>query len=378
MRSVQQLALLGGQPRDPVAIDAPVRPQGPRASIVICVLHWIPVSPVRQPTGRLPGLTARPRRSCGPLDLPARGLWQLVGEIDDARVLVRSGGSLDVVLQLARKRRRPARSRGAAPPRPRRPRRARHRAPRRRRPRRRPGARAAPTRPRTGRSGSRRRGSRRRGGPRTTGTRRHRGARGRRCASGVARSGCSPGSRGRTSARSRGRAPARLRPRAARPRRRPSSAKPGSGLPIEPGRTASPAGMPVSWPGLRLAVAVVDVEAHRRPEHLHHLRVERLAGGDEVPQRRQAEAVERGPLGDHPVLGRRLAHDVDLCSARSPGARPGSKRRVVQQAGGAHRPRRDERVAGRLRPAAGGRAPRPGRRRAAPSQCSACVDWPRR
>ena len=38
----------------------------------------------------------------GPLDLAAGGLRQLVGEIDDPRVLVRRGLVLDVVLQLGR------------------------------------------------------------------------------------------------------------------------------------------------------------------------------------------------------------------------------------------------------------------------------------
>ena len=46
--------------------------------------------------------------------------------------------------------------------------------------------------------------------------------------------------------------------------------------------------------------------------------------------------------------------------------------RVVQQRRRAAQPRRDEDVAGRLRPAAGGRAPRRARPARAPSQCSAC------
>ena len=88
--------------------------------------------------------------------LAARGLRQLVGELDDPRVLVRRRLGLDVVLQLARRARRRARGRRAAR-RPRaRPSRARRRARRRPRPRRPRGGRRARTRPRTGRSGSRR------------------------------------------------------------------------------------------------------------------------------------------------------------------------------------------------------------------------------
>ena len=132
-------------------------------------------SPMPQPQAAWPSgrpELGRQAAQRGPPDLAAGGLRQLLGEVDDARVLVGRGLALDVLLQLARER-GGGRVRRRAARRPRaRPRRAPRRAPPPRRPRRRPGGRRAPTRPRTARCGSRRRRSRRRCAPRSTASRR--------------------------------------------------------------------------------------------------------------------------------------------------------------------------------------------------------------
>ena len=232
-------------------------------------------------------------------------------------------------------------------------------------------ARPARTRPRTARSGSRPTGSRRRAGPRTRGSRRRRGAPGRRCA--TARVG-----------------ERRLAEVAAEERRH------GGGIEAQLAVVGRPP----------LLVEDLEPEARERPAHrarAHRARPRacRSAGrsrsgrsrrgcrgsiaarktsitsglsGSPADTRRRS-AGGRPPssevaLGDHAVLGRRLAEDGDALLGGDRKALLGIEARVVQQARGAGRPRRDERVARRLRPAARGRAPGRARPARGPSQCS--------
>jgi len=83
--------------------------------------------------------------------------------------------------------------------------------------------------------------------------------------------------------------------------------------------------------------------------------LQRLAGGD-----RGAQPLERREVGapqHHAVLRRRHAEDVDAEVADEVGALLRVEARVVQDGGRAAQPSGDERVARRLRPARGGRAP---------------------
>ena len=122
--------------------------------------------------------------------------------------------------------------------------------------------------------------------------------------------------------------------------------------------------------GLGLAVAVVDLEPGGLAERRDHLGVERLAGRDHPPQRGQR--AQLGPLGQHPVLGRRLAEDVDARALDQLEPLGGIEAAVVDaRAAAPHQPGGDEDVAGRLRPAGRRRAPGELARRAAPNQCSA-------
>ena len=73
--------------------------------------------------------------------------------------------------------------------------------------------------------------------------------------------------------------------------------------------------------------------------------------------RRRASGAERRALGDHAVLGRRHAEDVDALGVEDLQALGRVEAGVVQQRRGAADPRCDEHVARGLRPAARGRAP---------------------
>ena len=64
-------------------------------------------------------------------------------------------------------------------------------------------------------------------------------------------------------------------------------------------------------------------------EGAQHLGVERLAGGDQPAQ--VFERCEVDALGDHPVLGRRHAEDVDALGGEDFEALEGIEARVVQQ-----------------------------------------------
>ena len=107
--------------------------------------------------------------------------------------------------------------------------------------------------------------------------------------------------------------------------------------------------------GLGLAVAVADPETGRLVPGVQDLRVERLAGGDQALE--GGERVQRRALGDHAVLRRRHAEDVDLLGVDDLQSLVRVEAGIVQERRGAPDPGRDERVAGRLRPAGGGRAP---------------------
>ncbi len=107
---------------------------------------------------------------------------------------------------------------------------------------------------------------------------------------------------------------------------------------------------------LGLAVAVV----HRDPDpvlpQIHDLGVQRLAGGHGVAQ--GGQFAQLGALGHHAVLRRGHAQDGDLLALDQVQPLGGVEAGVVQQRGRSAQPRRDERIARRLRPAAGGGAPR--------------------
>ncbi len=109
--------------------------------------------------------------------------------------------------------------------------------------------------------------------------------------------------------------------------------------------------------GLGLAVAVVDVEAELVAEGGDHPGVERLAGADQPSQR--GHRPELGPLGEHPVLGRRLTEHVDALALADRQPLAGVEAALVQIGGRSRQPGCDERVPRRLRPA---------RRRGAPGQ----------
>ena len=109
--------------------------------------------------------------------------------------------------------------------------------------------------------------------------------------------------------------------------------------------------------GLRLAVTVMDVEPHGLAKDPDHLRIEGLPRGNQPSQRRMRLRRERCPLGDHPVLGRGLAQHGDAVLGGHREPLRGLEAGIVQQRGGAPRPRRHERVASRFRPAAGRGAP---------------------
>ena len=108
---------------------------------------------------------------------------------------------------------------------------------------------------------------------------------------------------------------------------------------------------------LRLPVAVVDRQPERVLEPLDHLGVERLARGDGVAEPGQVRPCEAVELREHPVLGRRLAEDGDaeLLEERETLLR--LERALVEDDLGAVRPRPEEDVPDRLRPAGAGRAP---------------------
>ena len=109
--------------------------------------------------------------------------------------------------------------------------------------------------------------------------------------------------------------------------------------------------------GLGLPVAVVDLDAGPVAPEPHDLRVERLAGGDRMPQGGQLAQLRS--LRDRAVFRRRHAEHVD---ALTPGDLQPLLRieaGVVEERRGAHEPRRDEGVARRLRPS---------RRRGAPGE----------
>ena len=107
--------------------------------------------------------------------------------------------------------------------------------------------------------------------------------------------------------------------------------------------------------GLGLPVAVADRKLHLAPEVPNHLRVERLPGRDQAPQR--ADPAQLGPLGEHPVFGRRLAEDVDALALDQLEALGRVEAGVVDQRRRPPQPWSDEDVASRLRPAGGRGAP---------------------
>ena len=265
----------------------------------------------------------------------------------------------------ARRRRRPPAA-GRPPPRP--PRRAPRPGLRRPRPRRRPDARRSadstsngPIRYPAERITSSSRPSNHRNPSSSRRTRspvcQHRIARMRRLAEVSAEEGRDRGRVERQLAL--GRRPALLsrRPRA----RSPAAACPSTrGAPARPpaSRSAGPSRSGRSRRGCRgRSPALKDV---------HHLRVERLAGrtrrrsdGMRAAGRASARlAIMRYSVGD-------WHSTVTSCSAAIARRSRGIEAGVVQQGGGAPRPRRDERVARRFRPAAGRGAPRPAPRRAA-------------
>ena len=108
---------------------------------------------------------------------------------------------------------------------------------------------------------------------------------------------------------------------------------------------------------LGLSVSVVDRHAERVLEAGDDLRVERLAGRDGMAKSREVGLAQRVELGEQPVLGRRLAEhgDTEALDQRQPllGVEPA----VVDHDFGAVRPRPEEHVPDRLRPAGPGGAP---------------------
>ena len=107
--------------------------------------------------------------------------------------------------------------------------------------------------------------------------------------------------------------------------------------------------------GLGLAVAVGGLEAGRGAEGGDRLRVQRLAGRDHPPQ--GGQRAQGGAPGQHPVLGRRLAEDVDAERLGEVEPLGGVEAAVVDDRGGAGQPGGEEDVAGRLRPSRRRRAP---------------------
>ncbi len=107
--------------------------------------------------------------------------------------------------------------------------------------------------------------------------------------------------------------------------------------------------------GLGLAVAVGRLEARRLAEGGDRIGLQRLAGGDHAAQ--GGERAQRGALGQHPVLGRRLAEHVDAERLRHVEPLGGVEAPGVDRRRGAGQPGGEEDVAGRLRPARRGRAP---------------------
>ena len=108
---------------------------------------------------------------------------------------------------------------------------------------------------------------------------------------------------------------------------------------------------------LGLAVAVVDGQPERVLEARDHLRVQRLAGRDRVAEPREVHRTQGVELREHPILGRRLAEhrDAESLQEREPLLRV--ERPLVQHDLGAVRPRAEEHVPDRLRPARSGGAP---------------------
>ena len=99
----------------------------------------------------------------------------------------------------------------------------------------------------------------------------------------------------------------------------------------------------------------MDLDADRVAPEADDLRVERLAGGDGVPERRQLAQLR--PLGDGAVLGGGHAEHVHALALGDVEPLLGVEAGVVQQRRGAHQPGGDEHVAGGLRPARRGGAP---------------------
>ena len=107
--------------------------------------------------------------------------------------------------------------------------------------------------------------------------------------------------------------------------------------------------------GLGLPVAVGGLEARRLAEGGDGLGLQRLAGGDHAAQ--GGERAQRGALGQHPVLGRRLAEHVDAERLGQVEPLGGVEAPGVDRRRGAGQPGGEEDVAGRLRPARRGRTP---------------------
>ena len=93
-------------------------------------------------------------------------------------------------------------------------------------------------------------------------------------------------------------------------------------------------------------------------------------------RRRAGSGPQLGALGEHPVLGRRLAEHVDALALDQLQPLGGVEAGVVDHRRGPAEPGGDEDVARRLRPAASPSCTRPARPRGAPSQCSAWARWP--
>ena len=108
---------------------------------------------------------------------------------------------------------------------------------------------------------------------------------------------------------------------------------------------------------LRLAVAVVHGQAQRVLEAGDDLGVERLARRHGVAEPRQVRELQLLQLGEHPVLGRRLAEDRDPEPLQQRQPLLGVERPLVDDDLGTVRPGADERVPDRLRPPRPGRAP---------------------
>ena len=107
--------------------------------------------------------------------------------------------------------------------------------------------------------------------------------------------------------------------------------------------------------GLCLPVAVGGLESQRLAEGGDRLRLERLAGGDHAAQ--GGEGAQGGALGQHPVLGRRLAEHVDAERLGEVEPLGWVEATVVDDRGGTGQPGGEKDVARRLRPARRRRAP---------------------